>query len=122
MIRYTYIPQRLIKHVYRCKNYSFNDTVYSGKAPAAPLLNSNFNSSVIAHIMQMRYVYGMPVERIVRYYSEMGFELPKQTAHGLLTKCSAMLDRLSPVLREAILEDEYVHFDETYHTVLDKSV
>ncbi len=119
VIRYKYIPQRLIKYIYRCKNYSFNDTVYSGTAPMAPLQNSNFDSSVIAHLMQMRYVYGMPVERIVRYYSEMGFDMPKQTAHGLLTKCSAVLDRLTPVLKEAILEDEYVHFDETYHTVLD---
>lgn len=121
VIRYKYIPQRLIKYIYRCKNYSFNDTVYSGQAPAAPLLNSNFDSSVIASIMQMRYVYGMPVERIVRYYAELGFDLPKQTAHGLLIKGAAILDRLTPVLKEAILSDEYVHFDETYHTVLDSA-
>ncbi len=122
VVRYKYIPQRLIKHIYRCKSYSHNDTVYSGKAPNAPLLNSNFDSSVIAHIMQMRYVYGMPVERIVRYYAEMGFGLPKQTAHGLLKKSAAILDRLTPVLKEAVLADEYVHFDETYHVVLDSSV
>ncbi|MFR9502160.1 MAG: IS66 family transposase [Rikenellaceae bacterium] len=121
VIRYKYIPQCLIKHIYRLKSYSQDDTVYSGKAPEAPLLNSNFDSSVIAHIMQMRYVYGMPVERIVRYYAEMGFELPKQTAHGLLKKSAAILDRLTPVLKEAVLEDEYVHFDETYHVVLDSS-
>ncbi len=119
--RYEYIPQRLIKHIYRCKSYSLNDTVYSGKAPSTPLLNSNFDSSVIANIIQLRYVYGMPVERIVRYYSEMGFDLPKQTAHGLLTKSSAILDRLAPILKDAILSDSYIHFDETYHTVLDSS-
>ncbi|MFR9556654.1 MAG: IS66 family transposase [Rikenellaceae bacterium] len=121
VVRYEYIPQRLIKHIYRCKSYRCNDTIYSGKAPIAPLQNSNFDSSVIAHIMQLRYVYGMPVERIVRYYAEMGFDLPKQTAHGLLTKCSAMLDRLTPILKEAVLSDTYVQFDETYHVVLDKN-
>lgn len=83
VIRYKFIPQRLVKYIYRCKSYSLNDTVYSGKAPETPLLNSNFDSSVIAHMIQMRYVYGMPVERIVRYYSEMGFDLPKQTAQRL---------------------------------------
>ncbi|MFI3240526.1 MAG: IS66 family transposase [Bacteroidales bacterium] len=119
--RYEYIPQRLIKHIYRCKSYSLNDTVYSGKAPSTPLLNSNFDSSVIANIIQLRYVYGMPVERIVRYYSEMGFDLPKQTAHGLLTKSSVILDRLAPILKDAILSDSYIHFDETYHIVLDNS-
>ncbi len=115
VVRYEYIPQRLIKHIYRC-----NDTIYSGKAPFAPLQNFNFDSSVIAHIIQLRYVYVMPVERIVRYYAEMGFDLPKQTAHGLLTKCLAMLDRLTPILKEAVLSDTCVQFDETYHVVLDK--
>ncbi len=121
VIRYKYIPQRLVKYIYRCKSYSLKDTIYSGKAPDTPLLNSNFDSSVIAHIIQMRYAFGMPVERIVRFYSEMGFDLPKQTAHGLLTKSSAILDRLTPILKDAILSDSYVHFDETYHTVLDSS-
>ncbi len=121
VIRYEYIPQRLIKCIYRCKSYSQGDTVYSGKAPEAPLLNSNFDSSVIANLMQMRYVYGMPVERIVRQYAEMGFDLPKQTAHGLLTKSAVILDKLTLVLKETILSDEYVHFDETYHVVLDSN-
>ncbi len=119
VIRYKYIPQRLVKYIYRCKSYSFNDTVYSGSAPITPLLNSNFDSSVIAHIIQMRYVYGMPIERIIRYYAECGFDLPKQTAHGLLKKSTEILDRLTPILRDAVISDPYIHFDETYHLVLD---
>ena len=121
VIRYEYIPQKLIKHIYKCKNYSIGDDMFAAKAPITPFFNSNFDSSVLADLIQKRFVYGLPVERIVRYYSEMGFDLPKATAHGLLTKASELLDRLSPVLREAILSDSYVHFDETYHTVLDKS-
>lgn len=121
VIRYKYIPPRLIKHIYRCKSYRVGDTVYDGKAPIAPFLNSNFDSSVIANLIQQRFVYGMPVERIVRQYNEMGIDLPKQTAHGLLTKVGDMLDRLNPVLKDAVLSESYIHFDETYHTVLDKS-
>lgn len=63
----------------------------------------------------------MPVERIVRFYNEMGIYLPKQTAHGLLNKATTMLDRLTPALREAVLSDTYIHFDEIYHTIIDKS-
>ena len=121
VIRYEYLPQRLIKHVYRCKKYSSNDTVYCGSAPITPFLNSNFDSSVLANMIQLRYVYGMPIERIVRQYAEMGFDIPKQTAHGLLTKAASMLNRLYPILKETVLSDTYIHFDETYHTVLDKT-
>ena len=120
VVRYKFIPPKLVKHIYSCKKYSFNGSVYEGKAPISPFLNSNFDSSVVANIIQQRFVYGMPVERIVRFYNEMGVELPKQTAHGLLTKAAAVLDRLIPVLRETVLSDSYIHFDETYHTIIDK--
>ncbi len=121
VVRYKYIPPRLVKQIYRCKKYRLGDNLYEGKAPIAPLLNSSFDSSIIANIIQQRFVYGMPVERIVKQYNEMGIDMPKATAHGLLTKVGEMLDRLDPVLREAILSDEYLHFDETHHTILDKS-
>ncbi len=121
VVRYKYIPPRLVKQIYRCMKYRLGDNLYEGKASIAPLLNSNFDSSIIANIIQQRFVYGMPVERIVRQYNEMGIDMPKATAHGLLTKVGEMLDRLDPALRAAILSDEYLHFDETHHTILDKS-
>ncbi|MFR9624300.1 MAG: IS66 family transposase [Rikenellaceae bacterium] len=121
VVRYKYIPPRLVKQIYSCRKYRLGDNLYEGKAPIAPLLNSNFDSSIIANIIQQRFVYGLPVERIVKQYNEMGIDMPKATAHGLLTKVGEMLDRLDPILKEAILSDEYLHFDETHHTILDKS-
>lgn len=118
VIRYKYIPPRLIKHIYRCKSYRMGDNLLEGKAPIAPFLNSNFDSSFLAHLLQQRYVYGMPVERIIRYLEEIGVDIPKATTHGLIEKTSALLDRLSPILKSAILADPYIHFDETYHTIL----
>ena len=118
--RYLYIPPRLVKQIYKCHNYKIGDVVYNAKTPVSPLLNSNFDSSIIANIIQQRFIYGMPVERIVRQYNEMGIDMPKPTAHGLLTKAGDLLDKLNPALKEAVLSDTYLHFDETYHTVIDK--
>ncbi|MFR9598993.1 MAG: hypothetical protein SNI83_07905, partial [Rikenellaceae bacterium] len=86
VVRYKYIPPRLVKQIYSCRKYRLGDNLYEGKAPIAPLLNSNFDSSIIANIIQQRFVYGLPVERIVKQYNEMGIDMPKATAHGLLTK------------------------------------
>lgn len=118
VIRYEYIPPRLIKHIYRCKKYRMGDNFFEGKAPIAPFLNSGFDSSFLAYLIQQRYVYGMPVERIMKYLDEIGIDIPKATIHGLIEKSARMLDRLTPVLKDAILVDSYIHFDETYHTIL----
>jgi transposase-like protein len=118
VIRYKYIPPRLIKHIYRCKKYRQGDDFFEGKAPIAPFLNSNFDSSLLAHLIQQRYVYCLPVERIMKYLNEMGIDIPKSTTHGLIEKSAELLDRLIPALKNAIIADPYIHFDETYHTVL----
>lgn len=118
VIRYKYIPPRLIKHIYRCKSYRMGDDFFEGKAPIAPFRNSNFDSSLLAYLVQQRYVYGMPVERIVKYFNEMGIDIPKSTVHGLLEKSAGLLELLMPTIKDAILSDPYIHFDETYHTVL----
>lgn len=118
VIRYEYIPPRLIKHIYRCKKYRMGDDFFEGKAPIAPFLNSNFDASFLAYLIQQRYVYGMPVERIMKYLNEMGIDIPKATLHGLIEKSAGLLNRLTPVLKDVILLDSYIHFDETYHTIL----
>lgn len=117
-IIYEFIPAKFIKRIFRQYNCVFNDKVYSGKAPKTPLLNSNYDGSFIAGMLQLRYIYSMPIERIVKYFSEHGFEMSKSTAHGLIKKSAWMMERLDKVLKKAILEDDYLSMDESYYTIL----
>jgi hypothetical protein len=118
-ILYKFIPGKFIKHISRQYNCVMDGKAYSGKATQkAPLLNSNYDSSFIAGMLQLRYVYSMPVERIINYFTENGFELPKPTAHGLIHKAALMMERFEAVLRKVILEDDYICMDETYYTIL----
>ena len=103
VVRYILVPMRFIKKVYHVHVYTQDGTVMEGKAPVAPLLGSNYDGSFIAGIAQLRYIYSMPIERIVKYFCENGFDMDKSTAHGLLRK-----------------EDDYLAGDETYHRVLVK--
>lgn len=119
-IRYEYKPPCFIKHIYRQYRCSFNDLIYTGKAPRAPLNNSNYEESFIAGMLELRYIYSMPVERIVKLFNDNGFELSKSTAHGLLKKSAYLLDRLGIVLKKEILRDGYLSMDESYYTVLTK--
>ena len=51
-ISYEYIPGKFIKRIRRQYFYSQNGTVYSGKLPAKPLFNSNYDGSFIAGMAQ----------------------------------------------------------------------
>lgn len=117
-ITYHYVPGYFIKKISHLHNYSQDDTVYWAPAPKTPLFNSNFDGSFIAGILQLRYIYSIPVERIVKLFSEQGIELPKSTAHGLIAKSSELLLRLEQTLKNTVLSDHYLSIDETYYNVL----
>ncbi len=99
---------RFIKKVYHVRTYTQNDEYFSGKAPDAPFLNSQYDGSFIAGMAQLRYMYAMPVERIVKLFNDNGFDMDKGTAHGLLRKTERLFENLYHVLGDAIKEDTYI--------------
>lgn len=120
VIRYEMIRPSFVKHIYHVHTLKKGESIFSGKAPLAPLQNSRFDGSFIAGIAELRYLYSMPVERIVKYFQGNGFDLDKQTAHGLIAKAAELFDKLYEAMSKAVKEGCYLHCDETYHTVLVK--
>lgn len=118
VIRYKLIPMRFVKTVYHVHIYSQDGEIMQGKAPDAPFLNSQYDGSFIAGMAQLRYIYSMPVERIVRYFTENGFDMDKATANGLLAKSATLFENLHKAIAMAVREDDYKAGDETYHNVL----
>ena len=121
VIRYRMEPPKFYKDVYLIHTIKTGDTLVSAKAPLVPLQNSSFDGSFIAGIAQLRYLYSMPVERIVNYFTENGFNLDKQTAHGLLKKTAWLFEKLYKAMQKAVQEDRYLCCDETYHKILVKA-
>jgi hypothetical protein len=111
-------PLSFVKHIYRQHNYVLNEKMYSGTVPRTPFLNSNFDGSFVASVLQLRYIYSMPIERIVKYFCEHGFEINKATVHHLVKNAAKQMDRLNKVLKKEILNSRYLNMDESYHTVL----
>lgn len=119
-IRYEFVPPRFIKHIHHLHYYQYRGNIIYGNLPATPLLNSSYDASFIAGILQLRYIYSMPVERIIKFFGESGFEISKSTAHGLIKKTAWLFDSLEQALGEAVRQDEYLHMDESYYTVLER--
>ena len=120
VIRYEMIRPSFVKHIYHVHTLKKGESIFAGKAPLAPLQNSRFDGSFIAGIAELRYIYSMPVERIVKYFQGNGFDIDKATAHGLLAKTAELFDNLYKALKKSVKEGKYLHCDETYHTVLIK--
>ena len=120
VVRYILVPMRFIKKIYHVHVYTQDGAIMEGKAPVAPLLGSNYDGSFIAGIAQLRYIYSMPVERIVKYFTENGFDMNKGTANGLLRKTETIFENLYKAMGQAVKEDDYLAGDETYHRVLVK--
>lgn len=117
VVRYEMEPMRFIKKVYKVKKYLQGEKIYRGSAPAAPLLNSQYTSSFIAGLTELRYLHCMPLESAVEYFRAHGFDLDKGTAQKLVSKVKVQLENLYKALARAIVEDSYICGDETYQKV-----
>lgn len=117
-VRYSMEPIKFIKTVYHINTYTDGSILYPGKTPPALLLNSSYSPSFAAGLLQMRYIYSMPVERIIKYFADNGFTLRKATANKLIARSADVLGNFYKATCQIVLQQDYVTADETYHKVL----
>ena len=117
-IRYECVPMRFIKHVYKIKTYTQNGKLYEGKTPKSAFLNSSYDGSFIAGLLELRYIHSLPVERIINYFESHGFNLNKPTAHKLIERASVLFENVYQCIRQTVLKDSYISADETYYRIL----
>ena len=117
-VRYVYTPGHFTKHVYRMHTFTQEGRVFEPQTPPSAFLNSNYDSSFVAGLMQLRYMYAMPVERIIHYFEDMGFNLNKKTASFLMKRAAEVFARFYEAIRQAVLGEDYIAADETYFKIL----
>lgn len=117
VVRYVMEPMRFKKIIYKVRKYVQDEKIYKGSAPATPLLNSQYTSSFIAGLTELRYLHCMPLENAVEYFRVHGFDLDKGTAQKLVSKVKVHLENLYKALGQAIVEDNYICGDETYQCI-----
>lgn len=117
-VRYVYTPGHFTKHVYRMHTFTQDGRVFEPQTPPSAFLNSNYDSSFVAALMQLRYMYAMPVERIIHYFEDMGFNLNKKTASFLMKRAAEVFARFYEAIRQAVLGEDYIAADETYFKIL----
>jgi transposase len=111
-----------VQYVYACRNCEKNDintTIKTALMPKPALPGSIASSSAIAHVMNEKFVKGMPLYRQEQEWQRMGIEISRQTMANWIIKASdRWLKPLYNRLREHMLQQEILHADETTLQVL----
>ena len=122
-----YIPAHLevVKHVqytYACRHCQKEDIqtpIITTPKPKPVLPGSVASASVIAHIMNQKYVEGLPLYRQEQSWHRMGVELSRQTMANWVLKASEnWLEPLYNRMHEIMMQKDILHADETEVQVL----
>ena len=111
-----------ISNVYSCRSCeSNNDHTAIVKAPMPePLIKGSYASAEsVAHIIEQKYVMGVPLYRQEQEWNRNGVMLSRQTMSNWLIRCAEdWLELVYKRMRTKLLEHEVLHADETTLQVL----
>jgi transposase len=120
------IPARVkvIRHVqsiYSCRNCEKNEIsvpIVTAPAPKALIAKSLASPSAVAYIMSQKFVESLPLYRQEKHFERLGIELPRTMLSNWMLKGGEMLEPIYNRMREALLERDVLHADETPVQVL----
>lgn len=122
MVKFVYIPARLIKHVFETATYVDADGIAhntkSETEQEMPVKGCPFSSEMLAFILSEKYAYHTPKNRIKTKLREMGAKFSKTTFNRYFQKAEEILRKeFGHVLHNTVLDSTYLMIDETCELV-----
>ncbi len=127
----TVIPPKVkitehVKHVYACRTCQVKgdedlSPIHSAKTPNPVLPGSFVSPSLLAFIIDNKYRQSLPLYRQEEAFKNYGIDITRQNmANWVIRGTEDWLRPLVERMHELLLEETYLHADETTLTVLDK--
>jgi transposase len=110
---------RVLRHIrkkYACSTASHAPV--TAALPAQPLPKTNASASLLAMLLTVKYVDGLPLTRFAKVLARHGVTVPDQTLARWVIGCANLLQPLHNLLRDSLQEGPYIHMDETVVQVL----
>lgn len=119
----TYIKKTVI-HKVMLKSDSNNKTpedrrIICARLPLAPVSRCMAGASVLADIIIGKFMYHLPFYRQIQQYKESGITISESTMGGWYEAAVEKLKLLYDILRQHILQSEYIQIDESVLPVID---
>lgn len=86
--------------------------------PAQPIEKSIASPGLLAYIATQKYVDALPLYRQVEIFKRIGIEMDRGTLASWMVKCGQLVQPLINLIHEKILEQDFLHMDETVVQVL----
>jgi transposase len=105
---------RVIKHirkVYACRDCE--TAPVTADKPAQLIEKSMASPSVLAMLLTIKYVDGLPLHRFEKVLARHGVHIPRQTLGRWVIQCGDHLQPLLNLIRDQLLESRVIHCDET---------
>lgn len=99
-----------------CRKCSKNgkESIFAvAKAPAPLIERSYATPSLVAHIINEKYVKAVPLYRIEKKFLYSGISMSRQTMDNLIIAAAEMLTPLYELMHKTIVKLEILHADET---------
>lgn len=119
----TYIKKTVI-HKVMLKSDSNNKTpedrrIICARLPLAPVNRCMAGASVLTDIIISKFMYHLPFYRQIQQYKESGITISDSTMGGWYEAAVEKLKLLYDILRQHILQSEYIQIDESVLPVID---
>jgi transposase len=86
--------------------------------PAQPLPKTNATANLLAMLIVVKFVDGLPLARFEHILGRSGVRVPRNTLARWIIACSQLLQPLFNLARDALHEGRVIHMDETPVQVL----
>ena len=107
---------RTIRKRYACPDGQHKPVV--APQPARILPRSNASNSLLATLLTVKYVDGLPLARVEYVLARAGVRVPRQTLARWVIETARALQPVANLMRDALLESTVLHMDETTVQVL----
>ena len=110
---------RVLRHIR--KRYGCPGSVHApvtAPLPAQPLPKSNASADLLAMLLVVKFIDGLPLARFEYVLARHGVTVPRQTLARWVIGAAGVLQPLLNLMRDALLEGAYLHVDETVVQVL----
>jgi transposase len=86
--------------------------------PPQPIPKSNASADLLAMLLAVKFIDGMPLARFEIVLERHGIRIPRQTLARWVIGAGKLLQPLLNLIRDSLLEGPFIHMDETVLQVL----
>ncbi len=113
------LPRRILRHIrkrYGCRGSTHAPV--TAALPPQPLPKSNASADVLAMLLTVKFVDGLPLARFEYVLDRHGVPVPRQILVRWVIGAGRLLKPLHNLLRDTLTDGPFLHVDETAVQVL----